>query len=217
MAKWKCDEKYKPVVFSISPSASDKRRISEYLSKTMVPYRSINNGLGIYASDHSDTLDQALLIFVQTHKRYKGPLVIVVNTHGTKANGNFDDSGTTVEPKNLWPLLDQPVKVYLEETEGIQRNVYLVMAQCYGKQFADSLKQVAGINDKVRIAGLSVCATFSEHNSDPNATIGSEAQHVELEEWMKEMFDGKEDEENAAYVPGQGGRNAVITSRGSWL
>ena len=207
---------YKPIVYGISPGKSADYRVSEFLNtEHMEPYRA-KGGLGLYRGGNPGELESTLSSFVTRNSSYKGPLVITVNTHGKEKTGNFCDTaaGTRDEIEvTPWLLfngystfkgLRTHVEKYLQETP--QRKVYLVMAQCYGGIFAETLKTEIGaaFSDRIEVVGLSSHYTLSTHSSNPDATIGTEAHHDEFSEWMEGTFANAVDPGGADQAPGMG-------------
>ena len=211
---------YKPIVYGISPGTSEDRRVSEFLNKHVAPYCA-QRGLGFYRGGNPGELEDTLSRFVTDNCSYKGPLVITVNTHGIKSTGNFRDTATRgeieVTPELLFKSYDefQGLRKHVENylNGAPQHKVYLVMAQCYGGEFAVALqKEVdkidAALKDHIEVVGLSSDCTHSSHSSNPDATIGTEAIHVEFSKWLEKIFANAVDPRSAKQAPGVGAKMA---------
>lgn len=116
--------------------------------------------------------------------------MVLVNTHGRKGSGNFLDKDRTDEfdwtPERLWDGYGQfqGLKRLLRD-HWPSKPAIIVLAQCYGRLFANALSLLAG--NMAEIVGLSETETYSI--PDPAATtMGTIIYHRELLDWFIARF-----------------------------
>jgi len=206
---------YKPLIFQISPvtgTNEDTQRICELMSEATMEFVA-PGGFGYYRGNNPAALKDTLTEFINRNQNYPGPLAIVVNSHGQRANGHFLDTLAAVGPfwwtpdrfwngihfiqPNQWNIVPDPGLPFpgffsiLSPTMAMKfERVYLVFAQCYGETFAQQLRNIAHNKPaNVEIVGLSVGPTWSVfHHLQPNTTISEVAQHLDFVSWIRDRF-----------------------------
>lgn len=183
-----------PILFQISPASYEEKpdedeefdRSGELLNAQL---QNLIAASGCYNGGGEKSLENDLESFLSSNSNYPGDRVIVVNVHGDEWTGYFTDPWRGKDfiwtPQELWRVLSP---ILAKQTH----NIYLVQAQCYGKQFADNLRPLA-TQQNIKVIGLSPNTTKSTDNDINSETkVDNIAVHEDLLKWMTEKYSNAE-------------------------
>lgn len=189
--------------FQISPTSSneeERQRCGQFLHHFVLPF--IHKNIGYYGGGNPASLAARFKEFKENKEKAGRPCVIAISCHGRPRDAFFLDKSNAETfwwtPQRLWNGLkyrygtnNQHVAV-VDGFKNILQNhpfsrVTFLCTQCYGANFADSLRNLVTASDCVNISveGLSYGKTFRSTNKNPSATIDNYVFHKQTLVWLQ--------------------------------